>query len=858
MKGIVSDYHAYLVDNQADIIKKFGIQKEIGLTISEVEIRKKVYGSNQLGHDFLTWWHILLRQFSSPFVYLFIAIACLFFIANEISNGILVFFFVGINSFIGFYQEYRANKSFELIREHLQANSVVLRDGKQKYILNTDTVPGDLVILAPGEKIPADMRFIECVGCEVDESVLTGESAPVVKTADPIVNTKVDVFDAANIGFAGTRLVSGKALGVVFAIGKKTYMGSLAESIHTNQQGMRESTLVAGSKQLGTFLMRFVLVSMGLIFLANLVIKGKFSAPFEFLVFTMTLVLSVIPEALPLVVTFCLTRGISQLLKDQVIVKRLSAIEDFGSMQVLCTDKTGTITQNNMQVVDTYTKKDGPVVAYAALATAQLKEKPDERALQGFDAALWYSLSAQDKAYIHNFKQHAEIPFDHKRLRNLMLVGQNNDYFLVARGMPESVLSLCSDISSAEREKIMAWMSQQGANGHRVIAVALKQVANEVIDLIKGEEEKQFVFMGLISFLDPIKDTAQQAINRARNLNVIIKILSGDSKEVCASLAWHAQLIQNDSQVTTGSEFMTKSLEEKRLIVEHVNVFSRVTPEQKYEIIQLLQERYRVGYMGDGINDVSALRIADVSLAVSNATAIARDMADIILMSDDLNVLVDAIQEGRKIVVNTLKYIKTTISLNFGNFYSIAIISLLINYLPMLPIHILFLNILSDFPMIAIATDTVDEQELDQPRKFSIRDTLFFITILGLVGSIFDFIFFAIFHRFNPSEVHTGWFVLSVLTEVFFIFSMRTRRFAFKGSLPSIALITFSLLSALIALIIPQTYLGSVIFEFVPLMLWKLALIIFLSISYFFTTELIKHIYYRYFGNNNASIVRIN
>lgn len=841
----------YASQSVANVLAHFQVDTTQGLSAQDVQTRLKQYGYNTIEKTQISWFDVLKQQFFSPFVYLFLIAGLLLIVAQEVFNGLLVFTFVLTNALVGFYQEYKAARNLQLMNKYLASFVTVYRGGKQERISSTDLVPGDIVLLSPGQKIPADIRFIAVRASMVDEAVLTGESMTVAKTVDVINRPDISVFQAKNIGFAGTTHVSGSATGVVFATGSATYMGTVTQL--GIAQTVRESTLVKGTVALGTFLIRFVFGTMSIIFVLNLLIKGSAAHPIEFLVFVLTLILTILPEALPVVVTLCLTNGAMRLAQYKVIVKRLSAIEELGSITVLCTDKTGTITENKMKVLATHgqhTRDD--ILVWAALA-AMRPAHTDQVLSNGFDSALWHALDEQQRDRVLSYNQLDEIPFDHVRLRNAVAIKQHDNMYLVIRGAPEGIMAL-SGLNQEQQKDTRSWMAQEGVQGRRVLAVAQRTITDhDMHNLLAAESDNSFSWVGLISFEDPVKQTALATIKKAKMLGITIKVLSGDSKEVCVAIARQATLIEQENQVITGQEFAQKSSEEKQMLIDRIAVFARVLPEQKHEIIQLLQaKQYTVGYMGDGINDVPALRVADVSIAVADATQLARETADIILLQRSFRSIIDGIQEGRTIVVNTLKYVRTTIAANFGNFYAIGLASLFINYLPMQPFHILLVNVLTDLPMIAIAADTVDQNDIRRPRSFSVRSILGLALLLGLVSSLFDFIFFAIFSRISPAALQTGWFIESVLTELVFIFSVRTRTWAFVAQPPSRTIMILSLLVAIVALVAPQLSVLAPYSGFTPLKHVHLMIIVGLVILYFVATELVKIWYYQKFNSHSS------
>ena len=390
---------------------------------------------------------------------------------------------------------------------------------------------------------------------------------------------------------------------------------------------------------------------------------------------------------------------------------------------------------------------------------------------------------------------------------------------------------------------MLVHLKNAGNQGNRVLAVGIKKLKELKVDIVN--EEKNLEFQGLLSFIDPVKPTAFEAIKKAEKLGVDIRILTGDSREVATAVAYNVGLIKNKNEVITGDEFMSQTPVNQADSIEKYQIFARVTPEQKYKIIQLLQKKHEVGFLGEGINDAPALKIANVAIVVDSAADIARDAADIVLLHKSLRVIVEGIKLGRETFANTNKYIKATLSSNFGNFYTVAIASLLVNYLPLLPLQILLINLLTDFPMIAVATDSIEGEELKNPKSYDIKQIAFIATLLGVVSSVFDSLFFILFSRISPSVLQTNWFIGSILTELLFLFSIRTKLPFWKAAKPSNIILIFTLVAGISAVIIPFTRFGQNIFSFIKPSIPDLILIIFLVISYFISTEIVKILYYR-------------
>lgn len=807
---------------------------ENGLSFNQAEINLKEYGPNEISKEHTYWWHILLRQFRSPFLYLLIAAAALSYFLGESIDAVMILLFVSINTTLGFYQEYHSEKTLKILKKFIVPVVKIIRQNEELTVKSIDVVPGDVIRLESGDILPCDIRLIEETNLTIDESVLTGESAPSKKISMPLDKIPEETYKALNICFAGTTVVSGKGKGIVIRTGPGTSLGEITKlTVETHHESTFEKSVAKFSR----FILYLILITLAGIFIINLFIKGGSINIPSTLIFSIALAVSVIPEALPVVITFSLSRGALRLARNKVIVKRLSAIEDLGSIEVLCTDKTGTLTENKLTLHNRY--GDEKTVIYASLASTLLERKT--QSIHSFDITLLNSLSDREKKEFEKYKRIQENPFDPVRKRSSMIVKNNNNFELIVRGAIEEIEKICTPLGENEKQKIHSWIKKESSN--RIIAVASKNI------LFKGssdqtKEESNLKFLGLISFVDPIKKTAQKAVEDAEMLGIDIKVLTGDSPEVAGSVAFQIGLISNPKDVITGLEFESLTSESQHESVSKYHVFARVSPEQKYNIIKLLQEKHEVGFLGEGINDAPALKIANVAIVVAGATDVAREAADVILLKKSLRVIVDGIKEGRETFANTSKYIRATLSSNFGNFYTVAIASLFINYLPLLPLQILLINLLTDFPMIAVATDRVDPEELKSPRSYDIREIALVGTLLGVVSSIFDFIFFAVFYKISPQVLQTNWFIGSVLTELLFLFSIRTRLSIFKAKPPSLILVALTAFAFLTAIILPYTFLGHTLFSFISPNFNYLLTIFAIVFSYFAITEIVKMLYY--------------
>ncbi|PJE50452.1 cation-transporting ATPase [candidate division WWE3 bacterium CG10_big_fil_rev_8_21_14_0_10_39_14] len=793
-----------------------------GLSSKEVLSLQNFYGQNKIEDAQSFWWHILLRQFKSPFIYLLIAASLISFGLKDAINGLMILLFVFIDVGLGFYQEYKSEKILRHLKKFIASFSKVLRDGKKAIVNCNHLVPGDIVYLETGDVVSADIKILEEENLMMDESLLTGESVFVRKQASTPHNN-------FNLCFSGTTVISGKGTGVVVKIGKETALGKIAYlSIETH----RESDFEKSITSLSSFVLKLILSTLILIFAINLVIKGH-SANFpQLLIFSIALAVSVIPEALPAVMTFSLSKGAFKLAKNSVVVKRLSAIEDLGSVEVLCSDKTGTLTENTLTVLNVFSAGDKKeTLIFSSLNTGM------------FEQAVSKVLSAKDfeSVDIVDF-----MPFDPQKRRSSLIVKTTSGSVLYVRGAYEEIIKLCTSVSTAEKKRIEKWVEKEGLRGSRIIAVAKKKVKEDLrcAELTEGG----LSLVGLAAFFDPVKKTADSTVKKAQKLGVGIKILTGDSKDVAFAVGKEIGLVKDRAEVITGEDFANMSYSKRAKVVLQYSVFARIVPEQKFEIIELLQKKFVVGFLGEGINDAPALKAANVGLVVQGAADVAQEAADIVLLKKDLGVIINGIQDGRETFANTTKYIKATLASNFGNFYTVAIVSLFIDFLPLLPLQILLLNLLSDFPMVSIATDSVDKEELKSPRKYDIKDIALIGTILGTVSSFFDFLFFLVFYKISPAVLQTNWFMGSVITELLFLFSIRTRKSIFKAGAPSTAIVILTVAAILITVTLPFTAVGQSLFKFEPPKMNYLIIMGVIVVFYLVSTEFVKNLYYKKFN----------
>jgi Mg2+-importing ATPase len=815
-------------------ISALGANHALGLSASDVSARTDAFGTNELPRKRKSAASIMLRQLASPFIFLLAIAAGIAFATGEALDGGMIVLFTAINTILGFVQEFRAERAVETLMTFWQDKTHVLRAGKVFLIPSSGLVPGDIIRLQAGDKIPADVRFLSATNVTVDESILTGESVNVPKTADAVSPAPTDYYEAACIGFSGTALLTGDADAVVIATGKHAVIGEIAKL------AAETKTVSAFEKEIGAFsgfILKLVVVTLAFVFALNVGLKGIGRIE-ELVLFSIALTVGVIPEALPVVSTIAMSRGALRMARRKVIVKRLSAIDDLGSIDVLCTDKTGTITQNVLHVADVRADDADECVRYALLGSSFLGEQKKQQN-NAFDVALWKHADAAARTTATKTRKLAEIPFDPQRRRNTVLVeSADGGRTAITRGSPEEVLAVCDGVE--DELALGRHLAQQGLAGNRVIAVAVREARGDL-----GDDDGGYRLVGIVSFHDPVKTSAFAAVRKAKMLGVQIKILTGDSKEVAGAVANKLRIIDDPLEVMTGAEFDALSHEERQPALARYHVFARMNPKQKFAVLALLQEKNTVGFLGEGFNDAPGLKMANVGLAVEGASDVAKESADVILLNKSLLVIFDGIEEGRRTFTNTVKYLKVTLSSNFGNFYAVATASFFISFLPMLPLQILLLNLLTDFPMIAIAADSVEIDELQKPRKYDAKRIFLAATVLGGVSSLFDFATFAVFMRFGEGYLQSMWFMVSALTELCLIYSLRTSKPFWRGQRPPLAMAAFTGLAAIAAVGLPFTAFGQDVLRFVRPGVEHLVLAAVIVATYMAATEMSKRWFMR-------------
>lgn len=771
-----------------------------GLSAKEAARRLALAGPNALPEAKRGGWRVLGRQFVSPFSLLLVGSAVLSCATDDLVGAYLIGAFVLFNATLGFFQEYRAERAARALRSFWRTSSRVRRDGKEETVPSETLVPGDIVLLRAGDRVPADVRFLQTRGLFTDESVLTGESQPTSKDARRMVAAPAGMHDAANVGFSGTVVSGGEAEAVVISTGVHSAAGqtiALAEELRPPSTFERDIGKFAG------FTLKLVCVTVVLLVAFNVWLKGTDGIE-HLILFAVALTVGVIPEALPVVTSVALSSGALHMARKGVVVKRLSAISDLGGIDVLCTDKTGTMTQNVLRVVDVLADDKAACLRAAVLGC-------DREGRDAFDAALLAKAPSGVRGEWELSRTLGDAPFDADRRRNTAVLRlPDGERLLVTRGAPEEVAALCAD--APHKKSLLAALKKEGCEGNRVLAIAAKRHVHGTNPLA---EEHGLSWLGMVSFRDPLKEDAAAAVRKAEQLGVQIKVLTGDAADVAGAVAHRLGLVEDPSHVLTGAAFMELSPAQQRRAVEQRHVFARLSPAQKFAILDLLKEKHAVGFLGEGFNDAPGLKVSHAAIAVAGASDAAKDVSDVILTERSLLVVCDGIEEGRRIAANVSTYLKVTLASNFGNFYSLALASLFIKFLPMLPVQILLLNLLSDLPMVAIAGDRPDPESLRKPHRSDARQIIVSATVLGSVSSVFDITVFLLFRRFGEGPLQTSWFVISVLTELALIYVLRSRKPFWRSPAPSASLAAITVTAAILAAFAPLLPWSARLFHFV-------------------------------------------
>ena len=835
------DQHPLPFWNLSDIemLQQLKTTKE-GLTSDEAKERLAHHGSNLLKPpkrtDVVT---LLLAQFRSPIILmLFFATGLSFFLHDPV-DAFIILTIVIISGLLGFWQERGAANAVEKLLAIVQIKALVLRDGVSKEIPVEEIVPGDIVILHAGDIIPGDCLILQSKDLFVDEAMLTGETFPVEKTAG-VLAAETLLGQRTNTLWMGTHAVSGSASALVVSTGKETEFGKVSERLKLRPQ---ETEFEHGIRQFGYFLMEVTLVLVVVIFAVNVYLVRPVLDSF---LFSLALAVGLTPQLLPAIISINLAHGAKRMAQNKVIVKRLASIENFGSMNVICSDKTGTLTEGVVHLqsaLDVNGVSSDKVLLYAYL-NAFFET--------GFTNPIDEAIRNNRQFDLSGYLKQDEIPYDFFRKRLSILVSHDDTHLMVTKGALKNVLDVCSSAETEEgkiieiaavQDRIQQHLEEFSSKGLRTLGVAYKNMGSEFY--ISKDHEAGMTFSGFLVLFDPPKPNIIETIANLKNLGVSLKIITGDNHLVAASVS--AQMGLSNTGIITGPELSQLSDTALLKRVADVDVFAEIEPNQKERIILALRKAGNVvGYMGDGINDASALHAADVGISVDSAVDVAKDAADIVLLEKDLGVLVEGVREGRTTFANTMKYVFMATSANFGNMFSMAGASLFLPFLPLLPKQILLTNLMTDFPEMTIAADRVDKEMVETPRRWDIKAIRKFMFTFGIVSSVFDYLTFGvllfILHA-NPKEFRAGWFVESVISAALIVLVVRTRRPFFK-SRPGKYLLLATLIIVAVTLILPFTPLGD-IFGFTRLPISFLLTVGLITICYIISAEITKKVFYK-------------
>jgi Mg2+-importing ATPase len=817
-----------------------------GLSSAEAARRLQQVGPNTLkaGRQ-VTALGLLLNQFKSPLVLILVFAVIVSAFAQEWIDATIILVIILSSSLLGFWQEYRASNAVAQLQARVTLKATVLRDGKPQTIPAEAVAPGDVVLLSAGSLIPADGVLLVANDFFVSQAVLTGETFPVEKkvaaAAGDVAET-AGLAERTNCVFMGTSVRSGTAQALIVQTGAATAFGQIAERLKLRPP---ETEFEHGIRRFG-YLLTVVMLTL---VVATFAINVFFQRPaIEALLFAIALAVGMAPELLPAIISINLAKGAQVMAKSGVIVRRLSAIENLGSMDVLCTDKTGTLTAGVVQLDGALDVQGQP--SAVVLRDAYLNAFFQTGLANALDEAILAKAQAENLAAAES--KIDEIPYDFVRKRlSIVIEEEDGQHRLITKGALDNVLAVCTQVQEEQgsvpfdpaqekqiRQRYAAWSAQ----GYRVLGVATKPVA--LAANLAHSDECDLIFGGFLIFFDPPKPSVEQTLRDLTRLGVQVKIITGDNRLVATHVAETVGLPV--SGLLTGAEIGTMSDEALWQRAKTTTIFAEIDPNEKERIILALRKMgHVVGYMGDGINDAPALHAADVGISVDTAVDVAKEAADFVLLKQDLDVLRQGIEEGRRTFANTLKYVFTTTSANFGNMFSMAGASLFLPFLPLLAKQILLNNFLSDFPSLTIATDNVDPELVEKPRRWDIKFIRDIMIIFGLISSVFDFLTFGVLIfivKAAPAEFRTGWFVESLMTELLITLVLRTRRSIFKSK-PGFYLWLSTLAVTIVAIAIPYLPFGPLL-GFTPLPLYALLLLLIITALYVVVSEVAKRLYF--------------
>jgi Mg2+-importing ATPase len=814
-----------------------------GLTSAVAKQRLAVHGPNSLvGESRFAALFGFLRFFANPLVLVLLAASAISIVLGDPVGGSIIIAIVLLSVVVNFYVEFQARHAVEDIRKQVATTAAALRDGCELELPVADLVPGDVVRLNAGDLAPADLRLLDAKDLHVRESALTGESLPVEKTPADLAPGQHGIADATNSIFLGTAVQTGIGAAVVVRTGRNTAFGAIAQGLSMRPP---ETEFGRGIRHFGLMITRVIMLLVLLVLLVNIVLHRPLLESF---LFSVALAVGMTPEMMPMIITITLAQGARRMARRKVLVKQLSAIEDFGSVEILCSDKTGTLTEGEI-VLDRHVSlrgEDNEDVLRLVFLNSHFQA--------GIRSPLDDAILKHEHPSITEYEKLDEIPFDFNRKRLSVVVRRGTECLLVSKGEAESVFAICGTVMTDggpqafdDRLRTQAAETFQhlSAEGFRTLGVAFKKV--EQCDAYPLTSEREMTLAGFAAFLDPPKEGIVAVLDALKKNGVSVVIMTGDNQYVTQKVA-HDVGLPNDRMVT-GTQVDVMDDAALAYQAEHGAIFARVSPEQKNRVILGLKARgHVVGYIGDGINDAPSLHTADVGISVMNGVDVAKDAAKIILLEKDLAVLNEGVMEGRRCFANIMKYIIMSTSSNFGNMFSMAAASLFLPFLPMLPTQILLNNFLYDTSQVAVPGDNVDPALLHRPKRWQIGFIRQFMTIIGPISSLYDFLTFGVllwfFHAStNAPLFRTGWFVESLATQTLVVFVIRTAGNPFK-SRPSVRLLIGVIAVSVAGAVLPYTGLGALL-GFTPIPLQLLGVISLLALTYLFLVQAVKTWFYR-------------
>lgn len=838
-------------DKKLDYYAKLDVDKvlaELGSTSNGLSEAGVIASRNLFGHNTIEQKKELnivlefLSYFKSPLIIILLVVTAISAYLGEIKNAVIVGVMILLSVVLDFLEEHNASQAAKRLQEKVRTSTTVLRDGKKKEIKANQVCVGDIILLSAGNLIPADARLIDSNDFYVNQSALTGESFPNAKSKKRLNGQKISLPDLHNIVFAGTSVVSGSASAVVLKIGNQTEFGQIAGRLMKKED---KSEFEIGVTKFGYFTMKIIIFLVLFIFLFNSLVNHRILESF---MFAIAVAVGVTPELLPMIMSITMARGSTRMSKKGVIVKRLAAIPNFGSMDILCTDKTGTLTQDKIIVVN-YTNVTG---------------EHDERVLKytylngyfqsGVKNPLDDAIVDFKKISTTGYKKVDEIPFDFIRRLMSVVIDSKDGRHMITKGAPEEIFKKCISFRQGNKtvrfgkiwqKKAHEHYQALSAEGYRVLAVATKRLSDKKRNYTK-QDENDLELCGFVSFLDPPRQGLKDVLQKLNQVGVSVKVITGDNELVAQKICREVGLPV--SSVVLGSQMSQLSNEALSVLVEKANVFARFSPEEKDRVISALRNNgHVVGYLGDGINDAPSLKTADVGISVNNAVDVAKESADIVLTQKNLEILTEGLLEGRKSFGNTMKYIMMGLSSNFGNMFSMTMVVFFVPFLPMLPIQILLNNFIYDLSQVTIPTDNVDRDWLQKPRRWNMHFIKRFMLVFGPISSIFDFTtFFVLYGVFHASQAvfQAGWFMESLATQTLVIHFIRTKKLPFIQSRPSKYLLLSTLICVFLGWLIPFSPLAHY-FKFGQPSMAIVGSLILIILVYFVFVEVAKRIFYK-------------